>query len=189
MGTSFRVHWALHEMGLAYETKSVDFRAMEHKSPEFLKMNPMGQVPVIDVDGFIIPESIAITQYLAQKFSPALLGGSLESQAEVMRWSVWNMLHLNTAFGVLSSVKWTGKELEPEVKTKTMDDLAKRLPILEAHLAGKDFILGTFSLADINVRATFQYGEMVEFDFSSYPNISAWLKRTAELPSYIATKA
>ena len=59
MGTSFRVHWALHEMGLAYEKKSVDFKANEHRSPAYLALNPMGQVPLIDVDGFVLPESLA----------------------------------------------------------------------------------------------------------------------------------
>jgi glutathione S-transferase len=187
-GTSFRVHWMLHEIGLPYETKSVDFAKGEHKSPEFLKLNPMGQIPVIHVDDFVLPESVAITFYLATKFAPEMLGKAPEDAAQVIRWSIWNMLHLNSSFGDLASVKWTGKELAPEVKEKVMDNLSKRLPVLEGQLAGKDYILGAFSLADVNVLATFLYGQMVNFDFSSYPNISAWLARCAARPAFVATK-
>ena len=187
-GTSFRVHWALHEMNLADEIRPIDFRAGEHKSPEFLKLNPMGQVPVINVDGFVLPESVAINHYLATKFAPNMLGTSLEDQAQVLRWSIWNMINLNPLFSALAMVKWTGKELDPEVKIAKMDELAKKLPALEAELEGKEFILGTFSLADVNVRSSFLYGEMVEFDFSAYKNISMWLKRCSDRPAFIAAK-
>ena len=189
MGTSFRVHWALHEMGLAYEKKSVDFKANEHRSPAYLALNPMGQVPLIDVDGFVLPESLAITEYLTLKFAPAMLGSTPEDHAQVTRWSVWCMLNVNPAFGTLASVKWTGKELEPAVKEAQMASLAKYLPILEAQLAGKEFILGSFGLADVNVRATFQYPEMIGFDLSAYPNITAWMARSAARPAYAAATA
>ena len=188
MGTGFRVHWALHEMGLSYETKSLDFQKGEHKAPEFLAMNPMGQVPVIDVDGFVLPESVAITHYLATKFKPELLGASLEEQAQGLRWSIWCMLNVNTAFGTLASVKWTKKELEPAMKEAQMSALARTLPILDAQLAGKEFILGAFGLTDINIRATFQYAEMIELDLSASPNIKAWMARCAARPAYVAAK-
>jgi glutathione S-transferase len=186
-GTSFRVHWALHEAGVAYEAKPVDFQKGEHKSPDFLKMNPMGQVPVIDVDGFVLPESIAITEYVATKFAPQLLG-SPENHAQVMRWSIWCMLNVNPPFGSLASVIWTKKELEPAVKEEKMAALARALPILEAQLQGKEFILGAFGLADMNVRSTFQYAEMTGFDLSAYPNVMGWMKRCEARPAYVAAK-
>jgi glutathione S-transferase len=189
MGTSFRVHWALREMGLDYETKAVDFKTQEHKSPAFLALNPMGQVPVIDVDGFVLPESVAITHYLATKFAQAMLGNSLEEQANGLRWSLWCLLNVNPPFGALASVNWTGVELAPEVKTEKLAALAKNLTILEAQLAGKDFLLGAFSIADVNVRSTMQYGEMIGFDFTPYPNVVAWMSRCAERPGYKAAKA
>lgn len=187
MGTSFRVHWALHELGLPYETKKLDFASGEHKSPAFLEMNPMGQIPVIKVDEFVLPESLAITEYLVGKFNPALFGATLEDRAQVTRWSIWNMLNLNSAFSKLASVKWGGV-VTPEMDAEKRAELGKNLPVLEAQLAGKEFIIGGFSLADINVRSTFTYGEMIGFDFSAYPNISAWLARTAAMPSFIAAK-
>lgn len=188
MGTSFRVHWALREMGIPYDTKAVDFAKGEHKAPPFLAINPMGQVPVIDVDGFVLPESVAITQYLAMKFAPAMLGATPEAQAQALRWSIWCMINLNPSFGTLASVKWTGKELAPETKEEKMSTLAKYLPILDAQLAGKEFLLGAFGIADVNVRPTLQYGEMIGFDFSSYPNVTAWMARCAARPAYLAAK-
>ena len=188
MGTSFRVHWALREMGISYETKAIDFSKGEHKAPAFLAINPMGQVPVIDVDGFVLPESVAITQYLALKFAPAMLGATVEDQAQALRWSLWCMININSPFGALASVKWTGKDLAPEVKEEKMAALAKYLPVLDAQLSGRAFILGAFGIADVNVRPTLQYGEMAGFDFSPYPNVSSWMARCAARPAYLAAK-
>ncbi|MDO8598862.1 MAG: glutathione S-transferase family protein, partial [bacterium] len=160
----------------------------DHKAPAFLSMNPMGQVPVIDVDGFVLPESVAITQYLALKFAPAMLGATIEEQAQALRWSLWCMINLNPIFSALASVKWTKKELTPEVKEEKMISLAKYLPILDAQLFDKEFILGAFGIADVNVRPTLQYGEMIEFDFSPYPNVMAWMARCAARTAYVAAK-
>ncbi|MDO8425288.1 MAG: glutathione S-transferase family protein [bacterium] len=188
MGTSFRVHWALHEMGLTYETVSVQFAKGEHKAPSFLAMNPMGQVPVIDVDGFVLPESVAITQYLALKFAPAMLGATPEAQAQALRWALWCMINLNPALSTLASVRWTGKELSPEVKEEKMAVLARLLPILDAQLAGKEYLLGEFGIADVNVRPTLQYAEMAGVDCVAYPNVAAWMARCAARQAYVAAK-
>ncbi len=189
-GTSFRVHWMLHEIGLPYERKPLNMALGEHKTAEFLALNPMGQVPVIIVDDVVLTESIAITHYLAAKFKPELLGATLEDQAHALRFSVWNMLNVNEHFGMLNRPKWSGVELAPEVLASTLTALAKYLPVLEDHLNGSDWILGdAFSIADIDLRATYMYGEGANFDFSPYPNIEAWMKRTSERPSFIAAKA
>jgi glutathione S-transferase len=189
-GTSFRVHWMLKELDLPYEHKPLNMAAGEHKTAEYLALNPMGQVPVIVVDDVVLTESIAITHYLAAKFKPELLGATLEDQAHALRFSVWNMLNLNPHFGMLARPTWSGQPLAPEVLESTLAGLAKYLPILEERLNGQEWIVGNmFSIADIDLRATFAYGEAANFDFSPYPNIEAWLKRTSERPSFIAAKS
>lgn len=184
-GTGFRCHWALHEMKQPYEAVPIDFAAGQLKSPEFLALNPMGQVPVIDVDGFVLPESVAINHYLCTKFQPSLLGSSLEEQAEGLRWSIWLMLNLNQPLAILASPSWTKQEVEPTKAADAMEKLNKYLPILEAHLAGKEFILASgFSIADINMRSTFMYATAAKTDLAAYPNILAWIERCSQRPSF-----
>jgi len=65
---AFRVLWMAQELGLDYQHVKVDFASGETREPGFLALNPNGQVPVIDDDGFILWESMAINLYLAKKY-------------------------------------------------------------------------------------------------------------------------
>ena len=189
-GTGFRCHWALRELNQTYEAVPVDFAAGQLKSPEFLALNPMGQVPVIDVDGEVLAESIAINQYLCTKFGPELLGKTLEDQAQGLRWSVWMMLNLNQPLSILASSAWTKKEVEPAKAADANEKVNKYLPMLEAQLEGKEYLLVSgFSIADINIRSTFMYATMAKIDLSAYKNILAWMDRCAQRPSFMAASA
>ncbi len=71
---SWRVRWALNIKGLSYESTAVDLLKKEHKSPEFLQMNPSGLVPALRVDNRYIGQSTAIVEWLEEVFpQPALL--------------------------------------------------------------------------------------------------------------------
>ncbi len=71
-GNCYKIRLLLGFLGIAYETRKVDFYpGREHKSPEFLAINPLGQLPVIDDDGFVMRDAQAILTYLAAKYDPA----------------------------------------------------------------------------------------------------------------------
>jgi glutathione S-transferase len=70
---SLAAHVALEETGAPYERKSVDLRAGEQNGEEFRRINPRGQVPVLDVDGTVIAESVAILAYVGRQFPQARL--------------------------------------------------------------------------------------------------------------------
>ena len=76
---AFRVLWMAQELGLDYEHVKVDFASGETRESGFLALNPNGQVPVIDDDGFILWESMAINLYLAKKYG---MGGLYPSRLE-----------------------------------------------------------------------------------------------------------
>src|SRR5262245_50218733 len=84
---SIRARWTLQELGVDFESVTVDLTRGEHRRPEFLGINPAGKVPVL-VDGdFVLTESVAIVLYLADKYPESgLLPSDPERRAEVNRW-------------------------------------------------------------------------------------------------------
>lgn len=76
-------------------------------------------------------------------------------------------------------------EKDEEAFAKDGEAVKPYLAILEAHLAGKEYLLGKdFSTADINAGVAVMYGVMVAYDFSTYPNIAAWIDRLKSRPAY-----
>ena len=87
-GHSHRVQLALSLMGLPHQVVQVDLKNGAHKSPEFLKLNPFGQVPVLDDDGTTLFDSNAILVYLATKYDNdrRWLPRDPKGQADVQAW-------------------------------------------------------------------------------------------------------
>ena len=70
--------WLLEELKTQYQVINLDLDKFEHKSEEYLKLNPNGKVPTLVDNGFVIWESIAINNYLARKYKPEFLGKNIE---------------------------------------------------------------------------------------------------------------
>jgi glutathione S-transferase len=84
-----RCYWTLEEAGVPYTLKEVDMKNKEHKSPEFLKINPMGKVPAM-VDGDVtLFESMAINFYIADTYKKELLGSTPGERGLAHQWSFW----------------------------------------------------------------------------------------------------
>src|SRR5499427_514806 len=89
---TFRTLWMAKELGLDYEHVKVDFATGETQTQAHLALNPNGHVPVIDDDGFILWESMAINLYLAKKYGAGgLYPSRLEDEARAWQWSFWGM--------------------------------------------------------------------------------------------------
>ncbi len=92
-----KVRFAANAMGLKYEYKQVNLLAGEQKSPEFLKLNPIGRVPAIDDNGFKAFESAAIIKYLADKNNSPLYPKDLKKRTIVDQWIDFANIHVATA--------------------------------------------------------------------------------------------
>lgn len=188
MGSSFRPHWMLAELGLPYETAALDMRAGDHKKPEYLAINPAGQVPAMMYDGFALSESAAIAHYLAEKHDPSLLGATPEDRATALRWEFYILLNLDKHFSTLASKTW-GMPAAPEAEAKAAEMLGKSLPVVEGWLSSREWLAGgAFSVADVVARSSFNYAETASFDLSAYPSITAWMRRCADRPAYAKAK-
>ncbi len=188
-GSSFRPHWALAELGLAYETKKLDIAAGETRSPEYLALNPTGQIPTLVHDGFVLTESAAMVHYLGMKYDQKLFGPySVEAYAEQLRWELFVLLNIDKNFVTLCMRKW-GRPASEEAEAAARHALDRYLPVFEAQLTGKEYVMPSgFTVADIVTRSTFNYAEIAETDLSGYPAITAWMKRCAERPAFIKAK-
>lgn len=189
MGSSFRPHWMLAELGLPYETAKLDMRAGEHKQPAYLAINPAGQVPAMTYDGFALSESAAIVHYLAEKHDPSFFGPmNAESHATLLRWEFFTLLNVDKHFATLASKTW-GMPATPEAEAKATEALAKSLPVLEGWLAARPYLVGdAFTVADVVCRSSFNYAEAAGFELAAYPAITAWMKRCADRPAYAKAK-
>src|SRR5215472_7726415 len=92
---AFRTLWMVQELGLDYEHIKVDTATGQTRTQTHLALNPNGHIPVIDDDGFVLWESMAINLYLAKKYSAgALYPAGLEHEARGWQWSFWGMTEI-----------------------------------------------------------------------------------------------
>ncbi len=182
-----RSYWALEEIGVSYQSQSIDMKAKEHKSPAFLKLNPNGKIPAL-VDGDLkLFESMAINFYLAEAYKKELLGNTPTEKGLVHQWSFWALSELQTPIIEI----FIQKVFVPEDKRSqtVIDDNMKLLPplfaILDQALEGKKYLVGTeFTLADLNTASVAMIVSAIGFDSKSYKNVSRWLEVLSERPAY-----
>ena len=169
MSRGLIAHWALEEVGQPYETTWLAWGPTGHKSPEYLKINPMGKVPTLIHDGRIITEAAAICLYLADAFPQAKLKPSVESLGDYYRWTLFCAGPVEQA--VTSKVmNW---QVPPERKsTLGFGDYDDTVSALEGMLKERDYVCGkAFTAADIYVGSTVGWG----INFGTLPKLPAFL--------------
>ena len=163
----------------------VDFMAGEHKNAKFLAMNPFGEIPILDDDGFILRDSMAILVYLATKHNlDAWYPSNAKDRALVTQWlssSVNNVMHGPGDARLIDKFGYTlNRETAHEIS-------ARILGIMNTHLANREWLeLGRCTIADIAcmpyIGVSYEGGVSLE----PYPNIRAWIARIKALPNFIA---
>src|SRR5476649_1395240 len=179
--TANKVRFAANAMGLKYEYKRVNLFAGEQRSPEFLKLNPIGRVPAIDDNGFKVFESAVIIKYLADKNNSPLYPKDLQKRTIVDQWIDFSNLHVATALNRVTFNRAMYKLLNVEKDERSLNDgikfLGQFLPLIEKQLKENKFLAGSeMTLADINLLAVLDPAELSEVDLSIYPSINAWRK-------------
>lgn len=187
MSSAGRCFWCLEEANVEYETKAISFKDKEHKSEEFLKINPNGKVPAL-VDGdFTIWESMAINFYLADTYCPSLLGSDTKQRGLVHQWSIWSIADLQVpiidAFIQLNFVPEDRRN--QELIDKSLGKLPAMLTTLNNSLSTNKFLVGSeFTLADLNVASVVGVCDHIQYDLSEYKNISQWRSAISDRPGF-----
>jgi glutathione S-transferase len=173
---ALRVLWLAGELGIPYEHKDWLPRAPETQTPEFRALNANARVPVIDDDGFILSESMAINVYLAKKHASPLWPADPKQEALVLQWSLWETDRLDRQ--IVDYVRHTSALPEAERKPALADAAWKQVvpafDVLETALTKSPCLIGpAFTLADLNVAAALYRALTV--DLARWPRTQAWL--------------
>jgi glutathione S-transferase len=183
-GHSHRARLFVSLLGLPHELVEVDLKAGQHKSPEFLKLNPFGQVPVLDDAGVVVTDSNAILVYLAKK---AERGDWLPEDpigaAAVQRW-------LSVAAGEVAYGPAAARLITVFGAKFSADEVIGRahtlLARLESRLSGQNWLVGDHpTIADVAIYSYVARASEGNVDLQAYPSVNAFLRRIEALPGFV----
>ena len=183
-GNCYKVRLLCALAQIPVELVSVDFMAGEHKTPKYLAMNPLGQVPILQDGDVTLWDSQAILVYLASKYGgEAWLPKEPAHAAKVMQWLSTAANEVQHGPADARLVDLFGYKLDKASTIKNSDHI---LPIFEAHLGKNHWLeMGRVTIADI---ACFPYIGLAHdggISLEPYPNIRAWIGRIKALPNVI----
>ncbi|SEK08904.1 MULTISPECIES: glutathione S-transferase family protein [unclassified Variovorax] len=183
-GHSHRARLFLNLVGAQHELVEVDLMAGAHKQPEFLALNPFGQVPVLDDNGTVVTDSNAILVYVAKKLKLTdWLPDDPVASAAVQKWLsvAAGQIAYGPAAARLITVFGAGFKPE-EVITRAHAVLA----VIEAQLSGGSFIVAASpTVADVALYSYIARAPEGNVDLQAYPNVRAWLARIEALPGFV----
>jgi len=162
----------------------VDLLNSAQKQPEFLAMNPLGQVPVIDDNGTVLADSNAILVYLAQRYGDRRwLPTDPVGAAAVPRW-------LSIAAGPLASGPATARLVTVFGAPYNAEEVIARshalLRVIEAELGARHFLAAeAATIADVAAYAYVAHAPEGNVSLADYPNVRAWLARIEALPGFV----
>lgn len=190
---SFRVVWALEELGLEYRQRPVDLRERMNDH-EFLEINPAGFLPAIDDDGVIVVESIAILEYLIARYNGSRLAPSAGDPDFPM---YQQFLHLGESglaayLNVVVASRFFAPESERENFGAKVGErmFFNRLQLVSKRLASAPMMAGeNFSAADISVTYALDLADRLGLAAQFGPEVKAYRERMAARPAYKAAHA
>jgi glutathione S-transferase len=186
-----RVRIFLAEKGVEVPMVQVDIPSMENRKPPYTDKNPMGGVPMLELDdGTCIAESVAICRYFeALHPKPALMGRDAKDQAVVEMWN--RRMELNFALPVMNAFRHTHEffknriEQVPEFGQSQKRGALQQMEWLDTVLADREFIAGdAYSIADITALVGVDFGRISDIRIDEkQSNLKRWYDAVASRPS------
>jgi glutathione S-transferase len=192
---SYRVRIFMAEKGIKLPMVELDYAKREHKSPEFLKLNSLGQVPVLVLDdGAVITESVAICRLLEDLHpTPPLFGNDAKSKGLI---EMWNRRMEQEVFGTIGNVTLHTNEFFKErvIQVPAFAEAQRKMipgkwTWLDNEMSdGRPFLAGDqFSIADISGMVTLWLSEVFSYEVpSNLAHVQAWNERLRQRPSWNA---
>ena len=185
---SGRARWTLEELGVPHEVERLSFAKGEHKTPEYLAINPHGSVPALVNGALKLTESSAIVMHLADMYPEKNLAPALGSdeRAAYYRWIVYVPATLDP---VLETITMHTRFLPQDKRNPALVESAKAkwaniARVLEAAIDGREYIVGnSFTAADIVVGSALGWAAFVGI-LGDHPKLAAYLQNLQQRPAY-----
>lgn len=176
-GNCLKVRYTADYVGRAYDWVVVSALGGETRTPDFLALNPMGQIPVVQFDdGRTLAQSNAIIRYLAT--GSGLLPQDTFAQAKVDEWLFWEQYSHEPYVAVCRfQMHYLGKPAA-EREAWRVEKGEAALDLMERHLADREWLAGeAFSIADISLLAYTRLAHEGGFDLTARTAVRGWIKR------------
>jgi glutathione S-transferase len=182
------------QLEVPVELVLVDLRNGEQRKADYLKLNPNGRVPTLDHDGFLLTESHAIMQYLAD-ITPGqtLYPTEVRARADVNRWLFWSAHHFQPAVSVLNwehvvkGFLGLGPAIPADVARgeRLVLECAR---VLDGQLAGKEWVTqDRLTLADLALASPLMSMVPAKLPVQDFAHLQSWFRRVQELPAWKKT--
>jgi glutathione S-transferase len=178
---SLSPHIALLEAGLSHDLVKVDLRAKKlENGDDFLKVNPKGQVPVLQLDsGELVTEGPVIVQMIADKAGKGLAPARDSAERyKLLEWLNFITAELHKNFGPIFS-----PALADDAKAFFKDRVMGKFKYIDSQLGGRDYLMGKeFTVADGYLFTMLSWADRMKFDLSAMPDLLAYKARVAARP-------
>jgi glutathione S-transferase len=185
----WKVRQLLQHLRLPYRSKVVSIFEGEGRDEDYLAINPTGAVPAILFDdGQTLAESNAILFYLAR--GSIFLSDDPFAQAKTLQWLSFEADYIQSTLGAVRHWRMTGKldRRPPElVRARQLAGNAA-LAALERELATRDFLVGSYGIADISMYAYAHLAEEADVSLLPFPNVTKWIERVQTHASHLAER-
>lgn len=175
-----KVRAVVYELGLEPEYVCLDLFKGEQHRPEIKTLNPNGKVPILVDDDFVLWESNAIINYLAN--GSKLLPTAPRERADVQRWSDWQLAHLGPAVRKVAFERFvkplTGQgPADAAVVEQGTAEFRAASSVFDAAIGEREYVAGPLSVADFSLGSMFSMATAVGLDVQPFPRVNAWLQR------------
>lgn len=187
----YKVLVFLEEAGVPYEISPVNINKGDQFKPDFLAIAPNNRIPAIIDDephgraeAISIFESGAILLYLAEK-TGRFIASDLGGRQDAIQWLFWQMAGLGPMAGQNHHFGGYAPEKIPYAIDRFTNETSRLYAVLDKRLSGRDFIAGTYSIADIACYPWVVFHDRQKQDLADFPNIKAWFERIRDRPAVV----
>jgi glutathione S-transferase len=191
---SRKVEAVIHHLGLKLEIQEHNLFAGDLRQASYLALNANARVPTLQDGNFVLWESNAIMQYLADKAGDErLFPRDPQARADVIRWQFWELTHFNRDFGDLAfetvAKPRRGLPADSARVAIAQAGLARSAPVLDAHVAQRRYLVGDHvTIADYSMVPLESYRSLVPFDWSPYSHLNQYLDGVSRLEPWVRSK-
>jgi glutathione S-transferase len=179
-GNCLKVKFVADRLGIPYDWVETSVLKKETRTPEFLKLNPAGQVPlVMFADNGPLAQSNAIMLHLAENTD--LIPEDAFDRALMFQWLFWEQYSHETAIAVLRFHRFYLKKPQDEIDPGLVPKCERVLDIMQDHLKNRAYFVGEqLSLADIALVAYTRFAHQADLDLTRWPAVQAWVRRVED---------